>query len=211
MHPGNRILIYILTALVIPGLSFFLALFSLAGALATIAWMGRTPWRLIWRTRLLFLVLVLGYAYSLPGEPLWLAMGEWGPTVAGLARGMAHAVVLMSLLLWLDVLVLSLPPPALLVGLELLLRPLGWLGVNVDRFALRLALTLRVIELLEHRRVVSKGPGPLARFFEPVDISLVPEEINIQIRPFLALDYLVMALSLVGAGGWLIGGGIGHG
>ena len=214
MHPGNRILIYILTALVIPGLSFFLAVLAGIGALLAILWQRRSPWRLLWRTRWLFMVLVLGYAYSLPGAPAIPAMGGWSPTVQGLHGGLERASHLAVMLLWLDVLVLSLASPQLLSGLMALARPFAYAGLKPDRFALRLALTLKVIESLEHergRRPSRTGSGsPLRRFFEPVDLAAVPEQVVIQACPYRTPDYLLLALCLFG-GAWLVSGAVGQG
>lgn len=217
MHPGNRILLYILTALVIPGLSFFLAVLAWCGALAVTLWTGRAPWRLVWRTRWLFLVLVLGYAYSLPGAPLLEQAGAWSPSLEGLSAGGERALHLMALLLWLDVLVLSLPQARLMAGLLALTRPLARLGVDTDRIALRLALTLKVIELLEHRHgpasrpVGAQGRGLLAWLTRPVHLADIPEQVELGRSAYQRQDYVVALLCMAGMGVWCVGQIMTHG
>lgn len=210
MHPGSRILIYVLAALVIPGLSFFLMLLLMLAALAAIALMGRYPMSLIWRTRWLLLVLVLGYGFSVPGESVWDSLGAWAPSWSGLTLGAERAAHLMALLLWLDVLVLSLPPEQMLSGLHALMRPLTILNVDIRRIALRLALTLKAIESLErgsagrHGDVLDKHRGNLRRLFDSEPDPGVPEWVTLQKHPLQAWDVLVPMLFLAGAlGKWL--------
>lgn len=204
MHPGSRILIYVLAALVIPGLSFFLLLLLLLAALAAIARLGRYPMNLIWRTRWLLLVLVLGYGFSVPGESVWDSLGAWAPSWPGLALGAERAAHLMVLLLWLDVLVLSLPSEQMLSGLHALMRPLKILNVDIRRIALRLALTLKAIERLErgntgrHGDVLDKHRGNLRRLFDSEPDPCVPEWVTLQKHPVQVWDVLVPMLFLAG-------------
>ena len=186
LHPASRILIYLLAALAIPGLPFFLLplllLFALAGDSM------RQPLRLIWRTRWLLLVLFLGYAYSLPGEPALAWLGSVSPSLEGLARGGQQALRLLVLLLWLDVLVLRLPTEALMAGVYALLRPFARLGVNVERAALRLGLTLRAIEGLE------RGRGNLRRLFGEELGADLPSSVHLDVQPLRPRDLLLPTL-----------------
>ncbi len=207
MHPGSRILNYVLAALVIPGLSFFLLGLLLLTALTGIVSMGRHPLRLLWRTRWLLLVLILGYGYSVPGPALWGVLGEWSPTWSGLVQGLAYAGRLLVLLLWLDILVLALSPEQLLSGLYALLQPLRLLAVDPGRIALRLALTLKAIEGLEQKR---KAAGPrranLRNLFDPAIDPSMPARVVLQRYPLRVWDVLIPLLLLLAAlGTWLWG------
>jgi len=183
LHPASRVLIYLLAALAIPGLPFFLLPLLLLFALVGDAM--RQPWRLIWRTRWLLLVLFLGYAYSLPGEPALAWLGSASPTLEGLARGGQQALRLLVLLLWLDVLVLRLPTAALMAGVYTLLRPLAWLGLNVERAALRLGLTLRAIEGLE------RGRGNLRSIFGDELGADLPTSVHLDVQPMRLRDWVL--------------------
>ena len=185
MHPASRILIYLLAALAIPGLPFFLLPLLLLLALATDA--RRRPWRLIWRTRWLLLVLFLGYAYSLPGEPALAWLGSASPTHEGLARGGQQALRLMVLLLWLDVLVLRLPTALLMAGVYSLLLPFARLGLSVERAALRLGLTMRAIENLE------RGRGNLRRLSGEELGADLPTSVHLEVQPLRLRDLVLPA------------------
>lgn len=214
MHPGSRILIYVLAALVIPGLSFFMVAILMVLALLAIARLGRRPLHLIWRTRWLLLVLVLGYGFGVPGDAAFSFLGDWAPTWPGLAVGAERALHLVTLLLWLDVLVLSLSSQQMLSGLYVLMQPLAALGVDVGRIALRLALTLKAIECLEQgngqtpAQVPLRGRGNLRRLFDPVTGELVPEHVVLTHYPIHSHDVWIPVLLFAGfcvllwVGGW---------
>ena len=198
MHPASRILIYLLAALAIPGLPFFMLSICLVAALPILHRQRRSPVKLFWRTRWLLLVLVLGYAYSLPGQPLFPLFGDYSPSIEGLLHGARQAMGLMVLLVWLDVLVLAQPTERLLGGLYQLAWPFARLGLDCGRLALRLGLTLKAIEKLE------RGRGNLMRLLDQNDVSGLPERIQIQTRPPRFIDLLVPAALLSGMVGlWL--------
>ena len=190
MHPASRIVTYLMAALVIPGLPFFMLPILLLFPVLVFAWRRQHPVRLVWRTRWLILILLLGYAYSLPGAPAIEAVGDWSPSLTGLARGGQQVLRLVILLMWLDLLVLSMPGGRLMAGLHTLLRPLAWLGVDSERITLRLGLTLRAIETIE------RGRGNLARLLDEPPEPEQPERVCIVIQPFRALDLLPPLLVL---------------
>lgn len=214
MHPAGRILTYLLAALAIPGLPFFwLPLFLILALISDPLhqlWLdsNRSPGisrdgldpsgcprtgavpdgagiQLLWRTRWLLLVLFLGYAYSLPGEPALSWLGAASPTQEGLARGGQQALRLLVLLLWLDVLVLRLPTARLMAGVYTLLRPFTRIGLDVQRAALRLGLTLRAIEGLE------RGRGNLRRLFGEDLGADLPASIQLDVQPMRLHDLLL--------------------
>lgn len=202
LHPTSRISIYLLAALAIPGLPFFMLLILLFAALLVLSLQRRTPLRLVWRTRWLLLVLLFGYAYSLPGEPIWRALGGVSPSWEGGLHGMGQAARLIVLLLWLEMLVLCLPVNELLAGLYQLMRPFSWPGFNPRRAALRLGLTLRAIEDLERGSGNLKG---LLKLDFQVELSQqLPQRIHLQLRPLRIVDVAIPVLigaALIGA--WL--------
>lgn len=173
----------------------------LLSALALLVYLRRSPVHLVWRTRWLMLVLILGYAYSLPGAALLPSLGPYSPSDEGAWHGLRHAVGLLTLLLWLDALVLVLPARDLLGGLYQLARPFAVFGLDGGRFALRLGLTLKAIENLE------RGRGNLVRLLDR-DVPLdVPDRILIQTTPLRVGDFsvpgvLLLALASLWAGVW---------
>lgn len=192
MHPASRILTYLIAALATPGLPFFMVALLTLAALPLLAVLRRAPVRLMWRARWLLLVLVLGYAYGLPGEPLLPALGDYSPSHAGLLHGSQQALRLLLLLLWLDILVLAQPADRLLEGLYRLAAPFSALGVDSRRAALRLGLTLQAIERLE------RGRGNLARLLDTDARDDLPGSFSIRMHPLRPLD-LLAPTALLGA------------
>ncbi len=192
MQPASRILTYLLAALAIPGLPFFMLALLLLPPLILLIRLGRNPLGLVWRTRWLLLVLALGYAWGLPGVPLLPAVGDLSPSLEGFLHGARQSVGLLVLLLWLDVLVLALSPDDLLGGIYQLARPLGAMGLDRGRLALRLGLTLKAIEGLE------RGRGNLLRLLDPRVALDLPGEVRLTMPPPRGLDFLLPAVLLAG-------------
>lgn len=106
----------------------------------------RAAWRLLYRSRWLMLVLLLSYAYTLPGNPIWPAWGFWSPTQQGVTAGAVRVLRLSLMLIGLAVLLVSTSRVRLIYGLYVLLRPTEWLGFDRRALAVRLGLTLEYIE-----------------------------------------------------------------
>lgn len=102
--------------------------------------------RLLRRTRWLLAVLLLTYAYALPGATLWPALGWASPSAEGLQQGALRAGRLVLLLAGLAVLLATTPRARLIYGLYALARPLTWFGFDRRAFAVRLGLTLDYVE-----------------------------------------------------------------
>lgn len=146
LHPTLRILSYLLSALALPGLSF-LALAGLAAFLPlAAAHRLRIMLRLAWRARWLFLVLGLGYAYSLPGPAAVPGWRDLSPSLPGLQTGGLQMLRLLILLWLLDWLVIGMGTTRMMAGLHGLFAGLGWLGFPAERTTVRLGLTLQAME-----------------------------------------------------------------
>jgi energy-coupling factor transporter transmembrane protein EcfT len=102
--------------------------------------------RLLRRTRWLLAVLLLTYAYALPGPALWPSLGWASPGIEGLQQGALRAGRLVLMLVGLAVLLATTSRPRLIYGLYALARPLTWLGFDRRAFAVRLGLTLDYVE-----------------------------------------------------------------
>jgi hypothetical protein len=190
LHPASRVLIYLLAALAFPGLPFFMLLLTLFPALWILSRQHRSPLKLVYRTRWLLLILLFGYAYSLPGEPLWPALGDASPSWEGLFRGASSAAHLMVLLLWLDVLVLSMSVNDLLSGLFQLLKPIAKMGLDPRTPALRLGLTVCAIKDIERG---SRNLAGLLKLDQPV---AMPQQFLIHAVPMRLVDWAVPGMLL---------------
>jgi energy-coupling factor transporter transmembrane protein EcfT len=125
------------------------ALIILAVATATaflFAPVRHEAWRLLRRTRWLFAVLLITYAYALPGDALWPALGWASPAAEGLQQGALRTGRLVLMLVGLGALLATTSRPRLIYGLYALARPLTWLGFDRRAFAVRLGLTLDYVD-----------------------------------------------------------------
>jgi energy-coupling factor transporter transmembrane protein EcfT len=122
--------------------------------------------RLLRRTRWLMAVLVLTYAYSLPGPVLWPELGWASPSVEGLQAGALRAGRLLLMLAGLAMLLAYTSRPRLIYGLYALAKPLTWFGFDRRAFAVRLGLTLDYVE---------RAPKP-ARWLDALRAPLPDDE-----------------------------------
>lgn len=199
MHPGSRILFCLLSALALPGLSFFY-LAALSLVLLPIALRDRARvWQLLRRSRWLLLALVLGYGYTLPGEALFPVVGAASPSEAGLRSGLVQAWRLALLLVLIEWLVLRQAPATLLAGLYGLIRPLRHLGLDPDRLAVRLGLTLQAVGQYGRMRLA---------WLQDPDIqdraAALPASFRLELAAWRPLDWIVLCIACLSLGGvWL--------
>lgn len=102
--------------------------------------------RYLRRTRWLLISLLVIYAYTLPGENVSSLLGNFSPSVPGMEHGALRLARMMLLLAALSVLMLHIPRNGLLLGIYRILSPLHWVGVDAQRIAVRLWLTLHYAE-----------------------------------------------------------------
>lgn len=102
--------------------------------------------RLVRRVRVLLLVLWVLFALFTPGELVVPLLGSAGPTREGLAAASMHCVQLLAVVLMVAVLLETTRDRELVAGLMVLARPLGLLGLPVERLAVRVLLVFRYVE-----------------------------------------------------------------
>jgi energy-coupling factor transporter transmembrane protein EcfT len=174
LHPATRIGVWILfAAAVAAGRWEFLAASAavLAGWLALARPAILLP--MLRRARWLLLSLVLVYAIATPGAPLPLWEGGPGLSAEGLAQGMLQAARIALMIGALALLLAATSVEELIAGLSTLLRPLAPLGVDAERVALRLALTLEYARRRAPRRR-GDWSGALAAALEPDTAAPAP-------------------------------------
>lgn len=119
---------------VVPATAFMFPRFRLAA------------WRLLRRIRWLIAVLLLTYAYTLPGHALSPELAWASPTLEGVQLGLERILRLALIVIALAMLLSSTERSRLIYGLYVLARPLGMLGFDRRAFAVRLGLTLSYVE-----------------------------------------------------------------
>lgn len=142
LHPATLLGSWLAFVLVLPWLAPPSLAWAAAASASVLVWPAarRQGWQLLRRTRLLLLALLLVHGFTEPGTPL--VAGWPAPTWEGVEQGLIQSVRLLSILATLAGLLAHLGDEGLLVALYTLLRPLGALGLPVDRFTVRLALVL---------------------------------------------------------------------
>lgn len=148
LHPAARILLWCGWAVAAERAALpQLSILAVAAATAFLFAPARLQsLRLLRRTRWLLAVLLLTYAYALPGTALWPTLGWASPSVEGLQQGGLRAGRLALMLAGLAVLLAYTSRPRLIYGLYALAKPLTWFGFDRRAFAVRLGLTLDYVE-----------------------------------------------------------------
>ncbi len=101
---------------------------------------------IIKRMRWLFMSILLIYAFTTPGEYVQNVPIGFSPTIEGIELGLLQLMRLLVALAALTLLYADSTKEQLILGLYLLLKPLSYLGLDVERFAVRLSLTLQYVE-----------------------------------------------------------------
>lgn len=200
LHPATAIVLWL----------FFVVWLEFAPpSMLGLAALGLLPWlrgavlaqflRYLRRTRWLLLTLLAIYAYTLPGENISTVLGSFSPSVQGLQYGILRLVRMVLLLAALSILMRSIPRDDLLLGIYRMLSPLQWFGVDAERIAVRLWLTLHYAETaLGDTRTTN-----MKQRLEALQLnSVLPVDTQSQVelpdRTMGWTDYLCMFVALVG-------------
>jgi energy-coupling factor transport system permease protein len=164
-------------------------------ALALIAIKNKQFLRAIKRLKWFFLVLIIIFAFNTPGEYMMLPALPISPTYEGLIAGCTQALRIILMLAALSLILACNTRQQLISGFYFICSPLKYLGLEVERFAARLWLTLHYVETqqtdnkqgflesLKNMSFVATNETP----HDDVDISFALPE-------FSLLDYASIAL-----------------
>ena len=147
MHPFVKIACFFFLLLLLQYLSPS-SIAVLCGLVCLLAAVLNLPHfsQLIKRMRWLFLSLLLVYAYATPGEYLAFLPLNVAPSFEGLHLGLMQIAKLLIAVASLSALFASASKSQLMAGLWTLLSPLRLVGLNVERFTVRMLLTLHYVE-----------------------------------------------------------------
>ena len=149
---------------------------------------------LLHRTRWILVSLLVIYAFATPGMYVFPQAGSLSPTMEGLRAGALQIWRLTVLLAALALLLRTTDMTSLLSGLYTLMKPLKPIGVNAERIAVRLWLTLRYAET---RRGNAEGKAWIERVRDALEPGTeIAETLRLEVRPFIWSDWLVLALAL---------------
>jgi hypothetical protein len=153
MHPAIRILLLlIITGFMVTGHLYALV----AGIVLSIALYSTRILapdahllRMILRMRWFFLSIMILYAWFTPGTALLPVLQDYSPTQQGLKEGLVRCSVLIVILSLVHWLVRTSSREELIQGIYWLARPMKWVGLKPEVMAVRLALVLEMVPIIQ--------------------------------------------------------------
>lgn len=118
-------------------------------------------YRLCKRLKWFYMVMLCIFAFNTPGEHLTGWPFEVSPTYEGLQAGLTQLLRIIAMLAALSLLLAANTKQQLISGLYFLLSPLKCVGLDSERFAARLWLTLHYVET---QQPVPKNSDYFSRF-----------------------------------------------
>jgi len=192
-HPAAQILTWCLLVAIMQFLTLEILLVAAGvGLLFALLLSARKLMQLLRRTRWIMLSLLLIYAYSTPGQPLFDT--PFSPSREGLSDGVLQLTRLLAALAGLAILLDRLHRQQLIAGLYTLFAPLQWMGVSRERVAVRLALTLHYAEVAMLRETHTWQDN-LRSLFEPHDGS--GKQMELTLYRFGIRDGLLVGFALL--------------
>lgn len=195
MHPLVKILCFLMLLLLISTASSILLFCALVLAIIVIYYLRVDAFpHMVRRMRWLFLSIFIIYAFGTPGELLPQFPVSFAPTFEGINLGWQQIEKLLLALAALALLVTRTSKEHLMLGLYMLLRPLKLAGLNVERFAARLMLTLNYVEELAAEDKSGFSFSKLDEMDDLADTAQQNNVITFHDLEFRLLDKLVMTL-----------------
>ncbi|MEY3201571.1 MAG: hypothetical protein RIR70_1121 [Pseudomonadota bacterium] len=187
LHPSVTLLLWLAGVLLAQAASgaWALGLCALAALFALLRARERFL-GLIRRTRYLLIALVVIFAFFTPGYLIWPQLGWASPSAEGLAHAQDHACRLIFVLAMVAWLLAAFTPQQLIGGLHGVCWPLGLLGLDRERAAVRLSL---VLDYTAHARAERSW-----REWLEFDSPAPSNEIEIPRMPLNRADALALAL-----------------
>lgn len=195
MHPLIKILCFILVLLLIGMVNntmlFFMMLFFF---IMVFSFKVHTFLHAVRRMRWLFLSIFIIYAFGTPGELIPGFPVHFAATFEGLQLGLVQIEKLLIVLAALSILLTSSPREQMMLGLYMLLSPFNLIGLNVERFAARLMLTLDYVEELAAKDNSSFSFKHLDQIDEYLKCLPQGNVVSFQKLPFSLIDKLMIVL-----------------
>lgn len=199
LHPATRIFLWVC---LIIGQSYLndMALYALAGALTLvlISAKGLYARRILWRSRFLLLTLIAVYPWSTPGVYIVKSFGAFSPTYEGVCLAglqLLHTGIVLIGLGWAQG---GLSMDKRLESLLFWVRPLHYLGVSVERFVVRLALTLQLLESAPRLTSFISWRSAWQQVLVTQSLSTSMTEVSVDIAALNWMDYWAMILASSG-------------
>ena len=194
----TQLLVFFTLAIVVNHLNISALLFLFAALFAAIQFSHQSQFlRSIKRFKWFFFVMMAIFAFNTPGEHI----ASWpfiiSPTYEGLIAGLAQTLRICVMLAAISLIIATNTRQQLISGFYFIFSPFKYLGLEVERFAARLWLTLHYVELQHNNNTSQDFIGRLKEVIN-LQSNLIDEDVSIQFKipQFGLIDYAVIALLL---------------
>lgn len=184
-HPAVKILVFILMAIYIPRfqLNQLVALALLLSA-GLIYFRVSRFFLMLRRMRWFFISMLIIYSYTTPGQYLANWPIDLAPTYEGISQGLFQIAKVCLVLAGIALLMATSTKETLMAGIFVIIRPLKYLGLDPERFAARLFLTLHYIESRQAQRGLQDAQSTWQHM---LDFRLVSAE-DVAVTETISLD-----------------------
>jgi energy-coupling factor transporter transmembrane protein EcfT len=195
MHAFTKILIYLMVMILINFVEkqiFWVVCISLcliACLLQKTQFLNRCH-----KMRWLFLSIILIYAFGTPGEYITNNSNAFIPTKEGIVLGLEQVATILMAIAFLSILFYQATLVQLMGGLHRLLIPFTWIGFNVDRFVVRLLLTLNYVDELTKSKQNTVNVFKLHELL-PSELAAT-QVVDVEKLPLTLLDFITILLML---------------
>lgn len=152
-------------------------------------------YRLLKRLKWFFIILLLIYMFTTPGEYILAWPFTFQPTYEGVWMGFAQVLRIALIIAMLSIIYQQNTKKALVSGLYACMQPLSYIGVDVDRFAVRLWLTLNYVDAPgNHMKITT-----IDHLFDAVHQTLTEDDqqqtmVTIEQQEYRLSDYFMVAI-----------------
>lgn len=181
-HPLIRLLSFLIFAAFVStgdGASIILGFFLLLGVyFYTRQSPGRNAWQMIKRMRYFYISIGVMFLWFTPGELIFPFVADWSPTFEGLFIAAQRIIALAILVLGVECLLRLTSRSSLIVGLYYFSWPFTFLGVDRERFIIRVLLTMDYAD--SNNFNIDSEQKPTKKFTSYIDLmsSCLADKIN---------------------------------
>jgi hypothetical protein len=154
--------------------------------------------KMLSRFKWLFLVMMLVFTFSTPGEHIGGWTGMFSPTYEGVSIGGTQVLRIIVMLAALSLILTNNSQEMLISGLYYVFSPLRLLKVDVERFVARLWLTLHYVETRQKNNINESVLASLKNLtqakFHDTQTSYPHDDVEVVIKPivYTLLDFIAI-------------------
>lgn len=156
------------------------------------------------RMRWLFFSIFLIYSFGTPGELIPHFSAGLAPTFEGVRLALLQISRLIVALAALVILLSTTTKETLMLGLYMLLFPLKYIGLNVEKFSVRLLLTMHYVEEIAVRGKTSFSLKHFNDIHRELEAIPATDYVYFEKIPFVALDKVLIVLILLFFAGMIL-------